>query len=698
MSGAQTSSFYPVNQLLADNFQQIQNYYAPQRNQLLIQKGQQEVNAQEMEFASRAALGLLNLPDEAAMAAAYPGVVAEGQRYGFLKNAPSVFPGKARLQQIASWGVPAEKQYERQANIAANMALIGDGTGTGTTTAPGATVAATPGPIEGDAQARAFAVRDGLIRRGMDPDTATAFAANALHESSANPNVGRGDRGSSAGLFQWRDDRERAYIAKYGHSPQNAPLDEQLDFVMHELGGSESVARDRINSARGVGDKAAQVSEAYLRPKDTVAEMQRRSATALQLAGALPNVKPGMTDQAWLDQMARQYPSLGGPNANLNQPNLGTPAPYQTASLTPTPPPSGATPAAPAQPPATTTAQGAAPAQPAPAPAVGFSPDQRRQLVALANSGAPQSQVIALQNQFRDENTAAANTAYTRQRQAEADARAQEELGFKRAGEIRAQSEEIRRQDEAKRQALFQGATPGMMWNADHTLLVPIPGYTGATDKERMKYNLDHGDPNSADYAADYAAMKWQTSQAGNVIENDMSMYRPPAMPIQRPTYLPQPSPQALEDVRKVVVDSQLNVGNIDHYIDVLKRTDGATINTFFNNPRDPRAQSLLGAFTALKMTMRGPSAMNTGVLQPHEQVMLKDDLVSPDTVRALGATVPAIEARLHEIKLSLLRKADLENRSVGKEGVIMHDKSEVDRLPSGTRFYDTEGNLRIKP
>ncbi len=141
------------------------------------------------------------------------------------------------------------------------------------------------GDIEQPAQQRAMAVRDGLVKRGMDMETATGFAANALHESSANPNTGAGDGGASHGLFQWNGPRRDAYVAKFGHSPDNAPLDEQLDFVMHELNGSESLAKGRIAQAKGVDGKAAQISEAYLRPKDTGPEMQRRSATALKLAG-----------------------------------------------------------------------------------------------------------------------------------------------------------------------------------------------------------------------------------------------------------------------------------------------------------------------------------------------------------------------------------------------------------------------------
>jgi hypothetical protein len=169
--------------------------------------------------------------------------------------------------------------------------------------------------IEQPAWDRAQAVRVGLIKRGMDPETATAFAANALHESSADPNTGAGDAGASHGLFQWRDQRAADYQKIYGHSPDKAPLDEQLDYVMHELGGPESKAYQTIGAAQGVDGKAAAVSTAYLRPKDTDAEATRRAATALALSGT-PGAASGLG----------RGTAVAGPGAPTNTGTNYTPA------------------------------------------------------------------------------------------------------------------------------------------------------------------------------------------------------------------------------------------------------------------------------------------------------------------------------------------------------------------------------------
>ena len=213
------------------------------------------------------------------------------QSQNLAKYAPPTLPDESTLRMLAAQGVSSEKQYEygRRPHGGTGRAWalgIGStGTGTGTTgTTPAGSVATAPsGTIEPAAFNNATAVRDGLIKRGMDPDTATGAAANALHESVANPRTGRGDNGNAAGIFMWTGPRLQAYIDKTGHPPDGAPLDEQLDFLMSEWNGSESAAAAKIAAAQGPAAKAAAFSQYFLRPKDTQGEMQRRSATALQL-------------------------------------------------------------------------------------------------------------------------------------------------------------------------------------------------------------------------------------------------------------------------------------------------------------------------------------------------------------------------------------------------------------------------------
>ena len=282
--GTIPSAFAPVNAL-----------YDPTKIQQQT-LNEQQIGQNETEMVARISAGLLDpkqYPDEASRAAAWPDAIATARRAGFdLRSAPEAYPGEAVLRRASLLGTPSQKLAEYSASRTAGEAALGPAPSASTapaatTTQPGsgggggATVA--PTPVEPAALSRAQAVRDGLIARGIDPDTATAFAANALHESSANPNTGAGDQGASHGLFQWRDDRYNRYKSIYGVPPDNAPLDQQLDFVVSELNTTEGAARDRINAAQGPEAKAAAISQYYLRPRDVQGEITRRSGTARQL-------------------------------------------------------------------------------------------------------------------------------------------------------------------------------------------------------------------------------------------------------------------------------------------------------------------------------------------------------------------------------------------------------------------------------
>jgi hypothetical protein len=279
IGGEATSPFIP-NQLF-----DVASGQALQRgrmNDLMLQSKQQEIGATDQEMVARASAYIDGLPADQ-KPTAYASAVRDLQSRGFAMKAPAEYPGDETIKRLATMGTPSKDTLSMGVNRDA-AAAYGRSLGLGGAPGPGASAAPT-GNIEMPAQQRARLVYDGLIKRGMDADTATAFAANALHESAGNPNTGTGDGGASHGLFMWNGPRLQAYVAKYGHAPDNAPLDEQLDFVTHELAGSEAPAGARISQAQGAADKAAEVSRAYLRPKDTVAEMDRRSATASQLAG-----------------------------------------------------------------------------------------------------------------------------------------------------------------------------------------------------------------------------------------------------------------------------------------------------------------------------------------------------------------------------------------------------------------------------
>ena len=146
-------------------------------------------------------------------------------------------------------------------------------------------VARTAAATATDSAAGAEAVYQGMRARGYDDATARGFAANAVQESGARHNPPPGDGGMSRGLFQWNKERLAGFRAQYGRDPEQATLDDALDFAHAELQGSEGKALAAINAAGNTpGDKAKAISTYFLRPKDTATEEVRRAAIAERLA------------------------------------------------------------------------------------------------------------------------------------------------------------------------------------------------------------------------------------------------------------------------------------------------------------------------------------------------------------------------------------------------------------------------------
>lgn len=146
-------------------------------------------------------------------------------------------------------------------------------------------------PLDSSVVGRAHQVYQGLVARGMDPITAVGFAANAVQESGANPNVGAGDSGASHGLMQWRGDRLTNYVSMFGHTPEKGTLDEQLNYLVHEISGPQASAWKAIQAApQDAAARAAAISQYFERPADTRGEIQRRSLIANQLAAHFADI------------------------------------------------------------------------------------------------------------------------------------------------------------------------------------------------------------------------------------------------------------------------------------------------------------------------------------------------------------------------------------------------------------------------
>ena len=128
----------------------------------------------------------------------------------------------------------------------------------------------------------------GLQGRGIPTHIAEGFAMNIQDESAFNTSVNEanptvpGSRGGF-GLIQWTGPRRKgleAFAEAQGKPADD--LDVQLDFLVQELGGTESAAWARISAASTKEEAAALILNEFLRP----AESHRASREAKYLGGA----------------------------------------------------------------------------------------------------------------------------------------------------------------------------------------------------------------------------------------------------------------------------------------------------------------------------------------------------------------------------------------------------------------------------
>ncbi|HEY2616158.1 MAG TPA: hypothetical protein VGI78_02360 [Acetobacteraceae bacterium] len=317
MSGYANISAMPDNTLLYNAAsggtmanvaaQQIQNQQNQLMNPLRVQAEQQQLGQNEMDVMGRAALGVLNLPDDQ-QPAAYQAAVQGLQAQGFAKNAPPQYPGKATLQQFLSQSMPVAQQYQYGVVTAPGLqsqidTILGRNTGTGTATGTGTGTGA--GDINSLPKAQ-FLQAVAQRESGGDP-TALNYVAKA--DPSAY------DRGATAsGKYQmvnstWQQAAQWAGVdtGKYP-TARSAPeaVQDQVASALYDHSGTAPWQKGSKDWVRGPGGQYT---------------MQTVQPTA-----------PGLYS-----------PLRGGPQSQPGGP--GTPAPYQVASNVPVPPP-GSTPAA----------------------------------------------------------------------------------------------------------------------------------------------------------------------------------------------------------------------------------------------------------------------------------------------------------------------------------------------------------------
>lgn len=160
-------------------------------------------------------------------------------------------------------------------------------------------------PATGTLASRQDQIVDGLVARGLSETAAIGLAANITAESGGRLDA-LGDGGTSGGLLQWNGPRRQAFINQMGVDPTAATLEQQMDFLVQELRGSERAAGSIVEGETDVRGAAAQASLRYVRPYtgrsqgerdnealrrgEIAADIERRRRAAG--AGGAPNTAP----------------------------------------------------------------------------------------------------------------------------------------------------------------------------------------------------------------------------------------------------------------------------------------------------------------------------------------------------------------------------------------------------------------------
>ncbi|WP_217354813.1 phage tail tip lysozyme [Ruegeria atlantica] len=135
----------------------------------------------------------------------------------------------------------------------------------------------------------------GLQDRGMSPHVAEAFVMNARDESGLRTDINEhsplvpGSRGGY-GLLQWTGSRRAAleqFAAQRGKPVSD--LDTQLDFLVHELQGSEAEAGRTILSTRNRPEAATAIVNDFLRPAEEHRARRVAQYGGVQVASNDPN-------------------------------------------------------------------------------------------------------------------------------------------------------------------------------------------------------------------------------------------------------------------------------------------------------------------------------------------------------------------------------------------------------------------------
>ncbi len=148
--------------------------------------------------------------------------------------------------------------------------------------APPAPRPAPPAPAPPVPAGNVRGAMDYFINQGWTPAQAAGIVANLQAESGLHPDA-VGDGGQAYGVAQWHPDRQANFQRFTGQAIRGSTVDQQLQFVQHELSSTEVGAAHSLRNTTTATAAGASMSRNYERPADREGEATRRGQRAQQI-------------------------------------------------------------------------------------------------------------------------------------------------------------------------------------------------------------------------------------------------------------------------------------------------------------------------------------------------------------------------------------------------------------------------------
>lgn len=112
-----------------------------------------------------------------------------------------------------------------------------------------------------------------FIDKGLTKAQAKGIYGNLMQESRGNIKARSTDGYNSYGLAQWTGARKARLFNKYGNNPN---MQQQLDFLWHELNTTENKALVALQNTSSVEDATRVFMQKFERPAQSAANLKRR--------------------------------------------------------------------------------------------------------------------------------------------------------------------------------------------------------------------------------------------------------------------------------------------------------------------------------------------------------------------------------------------------------------------------------------